>query len=51
MRVLVITELRQSKWNNASLETLAAAQQIAADTSSTISALESAKGLPHSPMN
>ena len=32
MKILVITELRQGKWNNASFETLAAAQQIAADT-------------------
>ena len=39
MKILVITELRQGKWNNASFETLAAAQQIAADTSSAISAL------------
>jgi hypothetical protein len=29
MKILVITELRQGKWNNASFETLAAAQQIA----------------------
>ncbi|HYL61992.1 MAG TPA: electron transfer flavoprotein subunit alpha/FixB family protein [Candidatus Methylomirabilis sp.] len=39
MKILVITELRQGKWNNASFETLAAAQQIAKDTASTISAL------------
>jgi electron transfer flavoprotein alpha subunit len=39
MKILVITELRQGKWNNASFETLAAAQQIAAETSSTVSAL------------
>ncbi len=39
MKILVITELRQGKWNNASFETLAAAQQIAQDTSSTVSAL------------
>jgi electron transfer flavoprotein alpha subunit len=39
MKILVITELRQGKWNNASFETLAAAQQIAKDTSSTVSAL------------
>ena len=39
MKILVITEIRQGKWNNASFETLAAAQQIAAETSSTVSAL------------
>src|ERR1700719_170655 len=43
MKILVITELRQGKWNNASFETLAAAQQIAKDTSSTISALVTGK--------
>lgn len=45
MKILVITELRQGKWNNASFETLAAAQQIATDTSSTISALVIGKGV------
>src|ERR1700693_3000962 len=45
MKILVITELRQGKWNNASFETLAAAQQIAADTSSSISALVIGKGI------
>src|SRR5260370_8137035 len=39
MKILVITELRQGKWNNASFETLAAAQQIAKDTSSAVMAL------------
>jgi len=39
MKILVITEQRQDKWNNTSFETLVAAQQIAADTGSTISAL------------
>ena len=39
MKILVITELRQGKWNNTSFETLAAAQQIAKDTSSAVSAL------------
>ncbi len=39
MKILVITEQRQGKWNNASFETLAAAQQIAAATSSAITAL------------
>ena len=45
MKILVITELRQGKWNNASFETLSAAQQIAKDTSSTISALVIGKGV------
>ena len=45
MKILVITELRQSKWNNASFETLAAAQQIASETSSTVSALVIGKGV------
>src|SRR5271155_5203062 len=45
MKILVITELRQGKWNNASFETLAAAQQIAADTSSVVSALVIGKGV------
>src|SRR5437588_450764 len=45
MRILVITEQRQGKWNNASFETLAAAQQIAKDTASTVSALVIGKGV------
>src|SRR5437879_11004788 len=45
MKILVITELRQAKWNNASFETLAAAQQIAKDTSSAVSALVIGKGV------
>jgi len=39
MKILVVTEQRQGKWNNASFETLVAAQQIAKDTASTVSAL------------
>src|SRR5216684_3800095 len=39
MKILVVTEQRQGKWNNASFETLAAAQQIAKDTSGAVSAL------------
>src|ERR1700719_679245 len=39
MKILVISEHRQGKWNNTSFETLAAAQQIAKDTSSTVSGL------------
>ncbi len=45
MKILVITEQRQGKWNNASFETLVAAQQIAKDTSSTVSALVIGKGV------
>ena len=45
MRILVVTEQRRGKWNNASFETLAAAQQIAKDTSSTISAVIIGKGV------
>jgi len=45
MKILVITEQRHSKWNNTSFETLAAAQQIAKDTSSTVSALVMGKGM------
>src|ERR1700687_5590880 len=45
MKILVVTELRQEKWNNASFETLAAAQQIAKDTSSGVSALVIGKGI------
>jgi len=39
MKILVIAEHRQGKWNNTSFETLAAAQQIAKDTSSTVTGL------------
>jgi electron transfer flavoprotein alpha subunit len=45
MKILVITEQRQGKWNNASFETLAAAQQMAKDTSSAVSALVIGKGV------
>ncbi|HVH73180.1 MAG TPA: electron transfer flavoprotein subunit alpha/FixB family protein, partial [Candidatus Dormibacteraeota bacterium] len=45
MKILVVTEQRQGKWNNASFETLAAAQQVAKDTSSTVSALLIGKGV------
>jgi electron transfer flavoprotein alpha subunit len=45
MKIFVITEQRQGKWNNTSFETLAAAQQIAQDTSSTVSALAIGKGI------
>src|SRR5437870_8242247 len=45
MKILVVAELRQGKWNNASFETLAAAQQIAKDTSSSVSAVVIGKGV------
>lgn len=45
MKILVITEQRQGKWNNASFETLAAAQQIAKETSSTVTAAVIGKGV------
>jgi electron transfer flavoprotein alpha subunit len=45
MKILVITEQRHGKWNNNSFETLAAAQQVARDTSSTVSALVVGKGV------
>src|SRR5467141_330210 len=45
MKILVIAEQRQGKWNNTSFETLVAAQQIAAATSSTLSALGIGKGV------
>jgi electron transfer flavoprotein alpha subunit len=45
MKILVVAEQRQGKWNNTSFETLAAAQQIGKDTSSTISGLVIGKGV------
>src|SRR5450432_2878984 len=45
MKILVIAEQRQGKWNNTSFETLAAAQQIAVDTSSTVSGVVIGKGV------
>jgi electron transfer flavoprotein alpha subunit len=45
MKILVITEQRQGKWNNTSFETLAAAQQIASALSGTVSAVVIGKGL------
>jgi electron transfer flavoprotein alpha subunit len=38
MKILVVMEQRQGKWNNTSFETLVAAQQIAAATSGSVSA-------------
>jgi len=45
MKILAVTEQRQGKWNNAGFETLAAAQQIAKETSSTVCALVIGKGV------
>ncbi len=45
MKILVITEQRQGKWNNTSFETLAAAQQIAAGNNSTVVGLVIGKSL------
>jgi len=45
MKILVITEQRQGKWNNTSFETLAAAQQVAAAASGSVSAAVVGKGL------
>src|SRR5215470_1050428 len=45
MKILIVTEQRQGKWNKASFETLAAAQQIAKATSSTVSVVVIGKGL------
>jgi len=45
MKILVITEQRQGKWNNTSFETLVAAQQIAAAASGTVSAAVIGKGV------
>jgi electron transfer flavoprotein alpha subunit len=45
MKILAITEQREGKWNKASFETLAAAQQIAKDTNSTLSAVVIGNGI------
>jgi electron transfer flavoprotein alpha subunit len=45
MKILVIAEQRQGKWNSASFETLAAAQQIAAALSGSVAALLIGKGV------
>jgi len=39
MKILVVTEQRQGKWNSTSFETLVAAQQIASAASGTVSAV------------
>jgi electron transfer flavoprotein alpha subunit len=45
MKILLIAEQRQGKWNNTSFETLAAAQHIAADGSGTVTGLVIGKGI------
>jgi electron transfer flavoprotein alpha subunit len=45
MNILLITEQRDAQWNRTSLETLAAAQQIAAETSSHLTAVVMGKGV------
>jgi len=45
MKILLITEQREGKWNNVSFETLAAAQQIVQQTSGTLSAIVTGKGI------
>ena len=45
MKILVVTEQRQGKWNNASFETLVGAQQIIGAVSGTISAAVVGKGV------
>jgi electron transfer flavoprotein alpha subunit len=45
MKIVVVTEQRQGTWNNASFETLVAAQQIASTASGAISAVVIGKGV------
>ncbi|MGH9691359.1 MAG: electron transfer flavoprotein subunit alpha/FixB family protein [Candidatus Acidiferrales bacterium] len=45
MKILLITEQRVGKWNSVSLETLAAAQQIAREASASLSAVVVGKGI------
>jgi electron transfer flavoprotein alpha subunit len=45
VKILLITEQREGKWNNVSFETLAAAQQIASQTKSNVSGAVVGKGV------
>jgi len=45
MKILLITEQREAKWNKVSFETLAAAQQIASQTNATVSGAVVGKGV------
>ena len=45
MKILLITEQRDAKWNKVSFETLAAAQQIAQQTKGSLSGAVIGKGV------
>jgi electron transfer flavoprotein alpha subunit len=45
MKILLITEQREAKWNKVSFETLAAAQQVATQTKGTLSAVVIGQGV------
>src|SRR5271156_7157840 len=45
MKILLITEQREGKWNKVTFETLAAAQQIAQQTNGALSGVVIGKGL------
>ena len=45
MNILLITEQRDAQWNKTSFETLAAAQQIAAETKSRLAGAVIGKGI------
>lgn len=45
MKIIVVTEQRQGKWNSTSFETLVAAQQLAAKTSGSVTAVVLGKGV------
>jgi electron transfer flavoprotein alpha subunit len=45
MKIIVVTEQRQGKWNNTSFETLVAAQQIAGAKAGSVSAVVLGKGI------
>lgn len=45
MKILLITEQREAEWNKVSLETLAAAQQIAAEAKGSLSAVAMGQGV------
>ena len=45
MKILLITEQREGKWNNVSFETLAAAQQMVQQTKASLSGAVIGKGV------
>src|SRR5580700_10997639 len=45
MKILLITEQREGKWNKVGFETLAAAQQVAQQTKGSLSAVVIGKGI------